>query len=329
MGVHSASKRGLIGLIWQILLFVVSSFMLFGVFPYQLYNRNFMLSHIIVAIFWLLVWLYAYKKLFPKKDGPTLAQPEILPSCDSPSHSAAELKTMEISQPSASKRGLIGFIWHKLLFVVSTFMLSGVFPYQLYNRNLKLSYILVAIFCLLVWLYAYKKLFSKKDGLTMPQSEISQPSASKRGLKSLIWQIVQFAVSCFMLFRVSFSLYQNFKLVLLIVVIFWLLMCHATYKKLFPKKDVPTIAQPEISPSRVPTSSHSSAELKTMEIAQPDDKEEIKQAYIPPRVFDTLEKPIQSEGDKVNIYCSKCGKENAEISNFCSSCGNQLSERND
>jgi hypothetical protein len=155
---------------------------------------------------------------------------------------------------SASKRGLIGLIWQILLFVVSTIMLCGVFPYQLYNRNFMLSYILVGIFWLLVWIHAYRKLF--------------------------------------------------------------------------PKKDVATIEQPEISPS-CGSSSHSAAELKTMEISQPDDKEEINRNHIPPRVSDTFEKPMQREGDKVNMYCSKCGNKHAETSSFCSSCGNQLSERSD
>jgi thioredoxin 1 len=97
MGVDSTRKQGLIGLIWQILLFAVSSFFLCGVLPYQLFNGRFKASHILFVFFWIWVWHSAYKKLFPKKDAPTIEQPEIPQSHSPLSHSAAQTSPIEIT----------------------------------------------------------------------------------------------------------------------------------------------------------------------------------------------------------------------------------------
>lgn len=105
MGVDSTRKQGLIGLIWQILLFAVSSFFLCGVLPYQLFNGRFKASHILFVFFWIWVWHSAYKKLFPKKDAPTIEQPEMPQSHSSLSHSAAQTSPIEITQPDQEKNG--------------------------------------------------------------------------------------------------------------------------------------------------------------------------------------------------------------------------------
>jgi len=55
-------KRSLVGKIWLASLFVVSGIMLFGILPYQLIHGNFNSEYIIPALFWLLIWRYAYKK---------------------------------------------------------------------------------------------------------------------------------------------------------------------------------------------------------------------------------------------------------------------------
>jgi Short C-terminal domain len=105
MGADSTQKRGFFRLIWQILLFAVSSFMLLGVLPYQLSNGNFKAEYTLVVIFWILIWRYAYKKLFPKKKVTTFEQTGIYPSHDQIYRPVSQLSPTEIMQLSKVKVG--------------------------------------------------------------------------------------------------------------------------------------------------------------------------------------------------------------------------------